>query len=81
MRPDPGILLASLVLVALGVAIIRVGLIGQYLGGLRLVSFVKKYPENPRLHHRIITTGIGMVSVLLGLGFGILAFCISRNSN
>jgi hypothetical protein len=61
-------------LIFLGIAITRVGLYGEHLGRLKLVSYVKKYPEQPSPHHRYITAGGGIVVILLGLGFVIFQF-------
>jgi uncharacterized membrane protein (DUF485 family) len=61
----------------LGAAIIRVGLFGRYLGGLRLVSYVRKYLSEPRWYHRLITAGGGFLVVLLGIGLFIFAFVLS----
>jgi hypothetical protein len=61
----------------LGAAIIRVGLRGQYLGGLKLVSNVRKYPAEPRWYHRLITVALGVLSVLFGIGFFISVFVLS----
>jgi len=58
-------------IIFLGVALIRVGMIGPFLGRWRMVSFVKKYPDQPKLYHRWFTAGIGIVCVLLGIGFHI----------
>jgi len=63
-------------IIFLGVALIRVGMIGPFLGRLRLVSFVKKYPDQPQLYHRWFTAGIGVVCVLLGIGFTILQLIV-----
>ena len=63
-------------LMFLGVALIRVGMIGPFLGRLRMVSFVKKYPDRPKLPHRWFTAGIGIVCILLGIGFAILQLIV-----
>ena len=63
-------------IIFLGVALIRVGMIGPFLGRWRMVSFVKKYPDQPNLHHRWFTAGIGVVSVLLGIGITILQLIV-----
>jgi len=76
VKLDLILLSLSLFLIALGIAVIRVGLIGEHLGRLRLVSFVKKYPDAPRSHHRMITAGLGAIFVPLGFGFTILSFLI-----
>ena len=59
----------SAFVISIGIARVRVGLIGQHLGGAKLVSYVKKYPEVPQLHHRRITVGVGAVIILIGVGF------------
>jgi hypothetical protein len=67
----------SVVINFLGLAIIRVGLVGQHLDHLRMVSYVKKCSKEPRWYHRCITIGIGVVSVLLGTSvfvFVVIAF-------
>ena len=56
----------SAVLLFLGAAITRVGIVGQNLGTFKLVSFVRKYPEPPRWYHRVVTVGIGVISILVG---------------
>lgn len=66
----------SALLIFLGVAIVRVGLIGKHLGSARLVSFVKKYPEAPQPRHRQITVGIGVALLLFGAGLAILQFIV-----
>jgi hypothetical protein len=53
----------------IGIACVRVGLVGQHLGGARLVSYVKKYPQEPQAYHRRITAGVGAVLILIGVGF------------
>ena len=53
--------------ILLGLAITRVGLYGEHLGGFKLVSYVKKHVERPRWHHRFVTMGIGIASILLGV--------------
>jgi UDP-N-acetylmuramyl pentapeptide phosphotransferase/UDP-N-acetylglucosamine-1-phosphate transferase len=53
----------------LGIACIRVGITGQYLGTAKLVSYVKKHPEEPQLYHRRITVGVGAVMIFIGVGF------------
>jgi UDP-N-acetylmuramyl pentapeptide phosphotransferase/UDP-N-acetylglucosamine-1-phosphate transferase len=64
----------SAFVIFLGIACVRVGLIGPHLGGAKLVSYVKKYPEEPQLHHRRITVGVGAVAILIGVGFLFLLF-------
>jgi UDP-N-acetylmuramyl pentapeptide phosphotransferase/UDP-N-acetylglucosamine-1-phosphate transferase len=56
----------------LGIACIRVGLTGQYLGRAKLVSYVKKHSEEPQLHHRRITAGVGAVFILIGISLLVL---------
>jgi len=56
----------------LGAATIRVGLRGRYLGGLKLVSYVRKYPSEPRWYHRLITVAFGFLALLFGIGFFII---------
>lgn len=68
------IYLSSAFVIFLGVAITRVGLYGEHLGRFKLVSYVKKYAEQPRKHHRYITAGGGIVFVLLGLALLIFQF-------
>ena len=63
-------------IIFLGVALIRVGIIGPFLGRWRMVSFVKKYPDQPKLYHRWFTAGIGIVCVLLGIGFTFLQLIV-----
>jgi hypothetical protein len=53
------------------------GMRGQYLGGLKLVSNVRKYPAEPRWYHRLITVALGVLSVLFGIGFFISVFVLS----
>jgi hypothetical protein len=62
----------SAFVIFLGIACIRVALTGQHLGTAKLVSYVKKHPEEPRLYHRRITAGVGAVLVLIGVGFLVL---------
>jgi hypothetical protein len=57
----------SALLIFLGAAITRVGIIGRNLGRLRLVSFVRKYAEPPLWYHRCITVGIGVGAILFGI--------------
>jgi hypothetical protein len=59
--------LGSAFVILLGVAITRVGLYGEHLGRFKFVSYVKKYAEQPSPHHRYITAGIGIVSILLAV--------------
>jgi hypothetical protein len=59
----------SAFVILIGIACVRVGLIGQHLGGLKLVSYVKKYREEPQLRHRRITVGVGATLILIGVGF------------
>ena len=61
--------LLSVFVIFIGIACVRVGLIGQHLGGAKLVSYVKKYRQEPQLHHRRITVGVGAVLILIGVGF------------
>jgi hypothetical protein len=76
MRYDLVILGLSVIVIFFGLAIIRVGFVGQYLDQLRMVSYVKKCNYEPRWYHRCITTGIGIVFVLLGTS-GFIAFVLS----
>ena len=62
----------------MGFLITRVGLHGEHLGTFRLVSYVKTYEEKPRLHHRIITAGSGIVLVLLGISSLIYQLAVLR---
>jgi len=64
-------------LVFLGAAIIRVGMRGRYLGSLKLVSNVRKYPTEPRWYHRSVTVAFGILSVLFGIGSFIFVFVLS----
>ncbi len=64
-------------LVFLGAAIIRVGMRGRYLGSLRLVSSVRKYPTEPRWYHRSVTVAFGILSVQFGIGSFIFVFVLS----
>lgn len=65
----------SALVIFLGAAITRVGLIGQHLGRLRLVSFVRKYSEPPLWYHRCVTVGIGIGAIILGIaGVAIAVF-------
>jgi hypothetical protein len=66
MRYDLIVFGVSVIVIFLGLAIIRVGFVGRYLGQLKMVSYVKKYSYEPRSYHRWITIGIGIVFVLLG---------------
>jgi hypothetical protein len=68
------ILSLSSIVIFLGIACIRVGLTGQYLGRVKLVSYVKKHPGEPQLYHRRITAGVGAVFILIGIGFLVLEF-------
>ncbi len=63
----------SVILIFFGLAIIRVGFVGQHLDQLRMVSYIKKCSYEPRWYHRCITIGIGVVSVLLGTGGFVVA--------
>jgi hypothetical protein len=65
-------------LILLGVAIMKVGVQGERLGAFKLVSHVQRYPGPPRRHHRYVTVGIGILSVLVGLAFLIFQFTILR---
>ncbi len=58
----------SALVIFLGAAMVRVGVAGKYLGRWKLVSFVEKHPETPRLYHRWITAGVGAAFVLIGVG-------------
>ncbi len=49
----------SAFLIFVGIAITRVGLYGENLGRFKLVSYVRRYAERPRRHHRYITAGMG----------------------
>jgi len=63
--------------VSLGAAIIRVGMRGRYLGSLKLVSNVRKYPTEPRWYRRSVTVAFGILSVLFGIGSFIFVFVLS----
>jgi hypothetical protein len=63
-------------IVFLGAAIIRVGIRGRYLGSLKLVSNVRKYPVEPLWYHRSITVALGILSLLFGVG-ALLEFVLS----
>jgi uncharacterized membrane protein HdeD (DUF308 family) len=69
-------LLIGAFVILMGIAITRVGLHGKHLGRLTLVSNVKKHPEPPRRHHRLITAGVGITYVLLGLAILIFQFVL-----
>jgi hypothetical protein len=79
MRYDLIVLGLSVIVILFGLAIIRVGFVGQYLDQLRMVSYVKKCSYEPRWYHRCITIGIGIVSVLLGTsGFIVVVLSLSK---
>ena len=79
MRYDLIILGLSVIVIFFGLAIIRVGMIGQYLDHLRMVSYVKQCSYEPRWYHRCITIGIGIISVLLGTsGFIVVVISLSK---
>jgi hypothetical protein len=79
MKTNLVVLGLSVFMIFLGLAIIRVGLVGKYLDHLRLVSYVKKSSDEPRWYHRCITTGMGALFVLLGTGlFVFLVLSLSR---
>ncbi len=60
----------SLFLVLVGIAIVRVGLQGQFLGRLKLVSQARVYPEKPQRKHRVITISLGAIAILIGMTLG-----------
>ena len=62
----------SIILTFLGLAIIRVGLVGRYLDRLWLVSHVKKREGEPLWYHRCITTGVGILALVIGTSLFIL---------
>jgi hypothetical protein len=76
MRQSPVAAALCAFVIFLGVAITRVGLYGQHLGGLRLVSNVKKYAGAPRWQHRCMTAGCGIVMILLGAAGLIILFVL-----
>jgi hypothetical protein len=79
VKYDLIVLSLSVIVIFIGLAIIRVGLVGQHLDQLRMVSYVKKCSYEPRWHHRCITIGIGIVSVLLGAsGFILVVISFSK---
>jgi hypothetical protein len=69
---DIVVLLVCAFVILIGVAILRVGLYGKYLGRLRLVSYVQKHAQQPSWRHRCITAGLGVVFVLLGVALLVL---------
>ena len=73
MKYDLILLGLSVIVIFFGLAIVRVGFVGQHLDQLRMVSYVKKCSHEPRWYHRCITIGIGVVSVLFGTGGFIVA--------
>jgi hypothetical protein len=79
MRYDLIVLGLSAIVILFGLAIIRVGFVGQYLDQLRMVSYVKKCSYERRWYHRCITIGIGIVSILLGTsGFIVVVLSLSK---
>ena len=50
---------------------------GGYLGSLKLVSNVRKYPTEPRWYHRSVTVAFGILSALFGIGSFIFVFVLS----
>ena len=69
----------SAVIILGGLAIVRVGLVGQHLERFRLVSYVKKNDEKPELYHRYITVGLGLIPLLIGTAlFCLEVFLISK---
>ena len=73
MKYDLIVLGLFIIVIFFGLALVRVGFVGQHLDQLRMVSYVKKCSYEPRWYHRCITVGIGVVSVLLGTGGFIVA--------
>jgi len=62
----------SALVIFIGIACVRVGLIGKHLGRAKMVSYVKKHPEEPQVYHRQITVGVGALLILIGIGFLVL---------
>jgi hypothetical protein len=69
----------SVVITFLSLAIVRVGLVGEHLDRFHLVSYVKKSNEQPKLYNRYITSGLGILFLLVGtVLFGFEIFFISK---
>jgi hypothetical protein len=60
----------------IGAAIARVGLYGEHLGRFKLVSSVRKDPDQPSVFHRCVTVGIGIVASLSGVALLIFQFIV-----
>lgn len=61
------LLLEAIALVAglSGIAIVRVGFFGEFLGRGRFVSWVKIHGEPPRWYHRLLTVALGAIVVFV----------------
>jgi hypothetical protein len=61
------LLLEAIALVAglSGIAIVRVGFFGEYLGRGRFVSRVQVHPEPPQWYHRFLTVALGAIVVFV----------------
>lgn len=61
------LLLEALALVAglSGIAIVRVGFFGEYLGRGRFVSWVKIHGETPQWYHRMVTVTLGAIVIFI----------------
>jgi hypothetical protein len=69
----------SVFIIFMGLAVVRVGLLGQHVDRFRLVSYAKNDNEPPKLHHRYITVGLGFIALLLGTAlFGLELFLTSK---
>lgn len=48
-----------------GIAIVRVGFFGEYLGRGRFVSRVQVHPEPPQWYHRLLTVLLGAIVIFV----------------
>jgi len=54
----------SVVAAFLGMAIVRAGFFGEYLGHGRFASFLKVHPNPPEWYHRTATVALGAIVIL-----------------
>lgn len=48
-----------------GIAIVRVGFLGEHLGRGRFLSHVQLHPEPPQWYHRFLTVAVGAIVIFV----------------
>ncbi|HTZ72422.1 MAG TPA: hypothetical protein VMB47_00745 [Candidatus Aquilonibacter sp.] len=61
-----------------GIAIVRVGFFGRYLGRGRFVSHVAVHPEPPQWYHRAITVALGAIVIFVASAVFTMLFQSAR---